>query len=118
MGEAFATYGPQNTATRALRKHQGRTLNANTSHQFTVTRANALMRETHAAQKQEKEERAEKQRQRAERLKLLDARAKRTVAQFATSPNKGGAIKAPSLNPHNAPYLRPTASQKAHAKTA
>ena len=43
--EHFATYGPQNVAARALRKHKGRTLNPETSHQFTVTRAKQHMKQ-------------------------------------------------------------------------
>lgn len=84
--ENFPTYGPQNVAARALRKHKGRTLNAETSHQFVVTRAKEHMKQAaarRAAQLQDEETKAQ---QIKERLLQLDARAKKTVAQFAQAP--------------------------------
>ena len=84
--ENFPTYGPQNVAARALRKHKGRFLNAETSHQFVVTRAKEHMKQAAARKAAQLQDEETKAQQIKERLLQLDARAKKTVAQFAQAP--------------------------------
>jgi len=114
--EHFPTYGPQNVAARALRKHKGRTLNPETSHQFAVTRANAHMKVAAAAQAKRRQDKVEKARLIKERLKKLEAHAKKTVAQFAQSPVS--TTKVPAIPKKDAGFLRPTKSSSPKAAEA
>eukprot|EP00750_Incisomonas_marina_P033081 INCI9553.2.p1 GENE.INCI9553.2~~INCI9553.2.p1 ORF type:complete len:1319 (-),score=288.33 INCI9553.2:820-4776(-) len=93
--ENYPTYGPQNLASRALRKFKGRTLNVDTVHQFTVSRATEHMREMHQQRDAERRKEEQKQREIQARLRDLDDRAKRTVSRGRADPqNQGGRLGA------------------------
>ncbi len=62
-------YGPQNTASRALRKHKGRSLNVSTTHLDTVTRANSHLREMRQAAVSQQEQQAQRRHEIQERLR-------------------------------------------------
>jgi hypothetical protein len=112
--ENFPTYGPQNTAARALRKHKGRSLNVATSHQFTVSRANVHLRRSAEEEQACKQEELERERQVKERLRDLHSRARQTVGKFAREEAQP-TVPEPGLA--EATFMKPTKAAVAAARS-
>ena len=80
--EMYPTYGPQNSASRALRKHKGRKLNSHTAYQHTISRAKHHRRRIKTKQQQAEEEAEQKKKQIRDRLAKLDKFAKKKVGVY------------------------------------